>query len=286
MPELPEVETIARDLNKHLRGQVIVAITIIGSHSFLHSSFALVKKAVIKTKVKKIYRRAKMLIIDCDQHALVIHLKMTGQLIYTAPKTIIAGGHPITSTGVTVPNKYTRLVIHFKNKGTLYFNDLRKFGWVKLLSKEELQQLETKTGVEPLGPDFTLTFFKTMIAKRGKVPIKAVLLDQKYLVGLGNIYVDEVLFRSKIRPSRRTESLSALEVKKLWQSIPVILNHSIAQRGTTFSSFLDPDGLRGNFMNFLKVYGRGHKPCVVCGRPLQKTRVAGRGTHWCAYCQK
>ena len=286
MPELPEVETIARDLNKQLNGQIIKDVSIIGSHNFLHSSFSQLQKAIVKNKVKRIFRRAKMLVIDCDSHLVLFHLKMTGQLIYTSKKTVLAGGHPIVSTGVTVPNKYTRLVISFSNGGILYFNDLRKFGWVKLLSKAEYTYLEKKLGIEPLESAFTLDFFKKMLVRRGRAPIKAVLLDQKYLVGLGNIYVDEVLYRSKVRPSRRTESLTNPEIKKIWQSIPVILRHSIKQRGTTFSNFLDPAGFKGNFMNFLKVYGRGNKPCVMCRRPLQKTRVAGRGTHWCSHCQK
>jgi formamidopyrimidine-DNA glycosylase len=286
MPELPEVETIARDLHTRLKGQLVKNITIIGSDSFLHSPISEVRKAIVKNKVKRIFRRAKMLVIDCGSQLIIFHLKMTGQLIYTFKKSFLAGGHPIVSTGVTVPNKYTRLVINFNNGGVLYFNDLRKFGWVKLFSKDEYLQLEKKLGLEPLEGDFSLAFFKKMLARRGRSPIKAVLLDQTYLVGLGNIYVDEVLFRSKVKPSRRTESLTELEIKKLWQSIPVILRNSIKQRGTTFRNYVAPSGLKGNFMNFLKVYGRGNKPCLVCGRLLQKSRIAGRGTHWCLYCQK
>lgn len=286
MPELPEVETIAQDLNKQLKGQIVKDVSIIGNHNFLHSSLSQLQKAIVKNKVKRVFRRAKMLIIDCNSQLVIFHLKMTGQLIYTSKKIIVAGGHPIVSTGVTVPNKFTRLVISFNNGGVLYFNDLRKFGWVKLLSKEEYIQLEKKLGIEPLQSNFTLDFFKKMLTRRGRAPIKAVLLDQNYLVGLGNIYVDEVLFRSKVRPSRLAGNLTSSEIKKLWQSIPVILRNSIKQRGTTFSNYVDPAGLKGNFMNFLKVYGRGNKPCLVCRRPLQKTRVAGRGSHWCTFCQK
>jgi formamidopyrimidine-DNA glycosylase len=286
MPELPEVETIARDLHIQIKGQVISNIAVIGNHNFLHNPISELKKVLVQSKVKRIYRRAKMLVIDCDSYLVLFHLKMTGQLIYTFKKTTLAGGHPIVSTGISVPNKYTRLIFNFKNGGVLYFNDLRKFGWVKLLTKEDFKKLEHTLGVEPLGSGFTLDFFKTMLGRRGRAPIKAVLLDQTHLVGLGNIYVDEVLFRSKVSPNRTTESLTVLEIKRIWQSIPVILNNSIKQRGTTFSNFLDPSGLKGNFMSFLKVYGRGKKPCLVCGRQLQKTRVAGRGTHWCEYCQK
>lgn len=285
MPELPEVETIARDLDHYLPHKTIAAITVIpGSGTMLQTPIATLKKKLAGQKVSRVFRRAKMLIIETKDYALVFHLKMTGQLIYTEKKPLVAGGHPIISTGVTVPNKFTRVVFNFKPGGILYFNDIRKFGWLKLLTREEFKQLEAKTGIEPLSSAFTLNFFQKMVQGR-RAPIKAVLLDQKKLVGLGNIYVDEVLFRSQVRPHRLAASLQPAEIKRIWQSIPVVLKHSIKQRGTTFSNFLDPDGLRGNFMNFLKVYGRGQKACVVCGRPLRKTRVAGRGTHWCEHCQ-
>lgn len=286
MPELPEVETIAEDLNTQLKNQLITDITVIGDQKFLHTTIKELQQAVIGKNVRRIFRRAKMLVIDCGTEVILFHLKMTGQLIYTSKKITLAGGHPIISTGITVPNKHTRLVIRFNNHGKLYFNDIRKFGWVKSLNKKEYIQLEEKLGVEPLEADFTLDFFKNMLSRRGRTPIKAVLLDQKHLVGLGNIYVDEVLFRSLVRPSRLTESLSNIEIKKIWQSILVILRNSIKQRGTTFSNFVDSGGHKGKFMDFLKVYGRSGKPCLICGRLLQKTRLAGRGTHWCFFCQK
>ncbi len=286
MPELPEVETISQDLNHYLIRQIVESVNLIGPETFISPSLLTIKKHLLGKKIISVFRRAKMVVIEFETYYLVIHLKMTGQLIYSFKNTLVAGGHPIVSTGVTVPNKFTRLIITFKNKGILYFNDIRKFGWVKLLTKAQFKELDNKTGLEPLGLDFTLSFFKSLMTRRGRTPIKATLLDQKYLVGLGNIYVDEVLFRAKVRPSRATESLANLEIKKIWQSIPVILKQSIKQRGTTFSNYIDSDGLKGNFMNFLKVYGRGGKPCLVCGQPLRKTRLAGRGTHWCQNCQK
>lgn len=286
MPELPEVETIARDLQRYLPGKTVKAITATPeSGKMLHTPLVTLRKKIVGQKVQRVYRRAKMLIIETKTSALVFHLKMTGQLIYTEKRPMVAGGHPIVSTGVTVPNKFTRIVFTFTGSGKLYFNDIRKFGWLKLLTLDELKILDSKTGIEPLSQVFTLKFFESMVRGR-RAPIKAVLLEQKRLVGLGNIYVDEVLFRSKVRPQRLAVSLKPVEIKKIWQTIPTVLKQSIKQRGTTFSNFLDPDGLRGNFMNFLKVYGRGQQACVVCGRPLQKTRVAGRGTHWCAHCQR
>lgn len=286
MPELPEVETIANDLDRVLRGEVFSKIELIDKSKVLQTPFPQFKKKLVGARIKKVFRRAKMLVIETNHGLIIFHLKMTGQLIYVHKNKYIAGGHPIQSTGVNVPNTFTRLLFKFTNKGSLYFNDVRKFGWVKLVQPDEFTEISAKVGIEPLEKEFTLKFFETMLSRRGRVYIKAVLLEQKYLSGLGNIYVDEVLFRSKIRPTRSVESLRKLDIQKLWQSIPIILCHSIKERGTTFSNFIDASGQRGNFMKHLKVYGRGGKPCVICKKPLRKTRVAGRGSHWCEKCQK
>lgn len=285
MPELPEVETVAHDLNIYIAKQVIIDITQVGKdHKILHTPLHILRKNLKKEKVKQVFRRAKMVVIETQKFALVIHLKMTGQLIYTHHKPLVAGGHPIISTGIKVPNKFTRVIITFKNGGVLYFNDTRKFGWIKLLTLKEFKELDERAGIEPLSKRFTLDFFKSIISGR-RTPIKAILLDQKRLVGLGNIYVDEVLFQAHVRPNRMASTLTNKEITVLYRAIPVILKSAIKQRGTTFSNFLDPTGLRGNFMNFLKVYGRDKQACLVCGRRLRKTRVAGRDTHWCEYCQ-
>jgi formamidopyrimidine-DNA glycosylase len=284
MPELPEVETIARDLHRVLVGQKISAIKSLDKK--YSPVLSVLKKAALNQPIKRVYRRAKMLIIDCGKHFLVFHLKMTGQLIYRSKTKTIAGGHPIVSTGINVPNKFTRLVFSFKNSGILYFNDIRKFGWVKAVSVDEFDRLSALSGIEPLTEAFSFSVFQGILARRKKTSIKAALLDQKLVAGLGNIYVDEVLFKSGVRPSRRVNELTAAEQKKIWRSIPIILNKSIKERGTTFNSFLDPDGLRGNFVPHLKVYGRGGQTCKVCGQFIKKVRVAGRGTHYCAKCQK
>ncbi len=285
MPELPEVETIARDLNKYLSGKVIKDIKSVNSGKVLQTPLPFFKRSILGKKIRKVFRRAKMLIIDCGDQYIVFHLKMTGQLIYTDKKTVIAGGHPIVSTGVKVPNPYTRVILYFSNGAVLYFNDLRKFGWVKLIAAKDFLSHTIKVGPEPLDRSFTLKIFQAALMRRSKSVIKAVLLDQSVIAGLGNIYVDEVLFRAGVRPSRSIQSLKPAELKKIFQSIPIILNKSISERGTTFSNFLDPAGLRGNFVSFLKVYGRKGKACNKCGRAIKKTRLAGRGTHWCEYCQ-
>ena len=285
MPELPEVETIANDLDAYLRRRVISDIQLIDKSKVLHTPLARFKKSIVGKPIRKVFRRAKMLLIDLGDSLVVFHLKMTGQLIYVSRNKVIAGGHPIQSTGIQVPNKFTRLIFKFKDGGILYFNDLRKFGWVKTVSVDDYQKMHEAAGQEPLESSFTYEKFCALIRRRKKSAIKAVLLDQKLVVGLGNIYVDEVLFRAGVRPTRRVDSLKTAEIKKIFLSIPIILRKSIKERGTTFSNFLDPKGLRGNFVSHLKVYGRQQKDCKRCGAPIQKTRVAGRGTHWCKNCQ-
>lgn len=286
MPELPEVETIAADLDALLRGKKISGVSLVNKSKVLKTPWAPFRRAVSGARIRRVYRRAKMLIIETSGGLIVFHLKMTGQLIYISKKATVAGGHPIVSTGLTVPNKHTCLVFELPGGARLYFNDLRKFGWVRLMTPAEFADVDKRSGLEPLGRDFTLAYFSAMLAARGGTTIKAVLLDQKKLVGLGNIYVDEALYESRIRPDRRVASLRANEIKALHAAIPKILKHSIKQRGTTFRNFTDPEGLKGNFMAFLKVYGRQNEPCRRCGRPLTKIRVAGRGTHFCAHCQK
>ncbi len=286
MPELPEVETVATDLDRYLKGKTISSVRVVGTHKLLETAPAAFRKAVVGKKVKRIFRRAKMVVIDLGSDTIVIHLKMTGQLIYVLKQPLVAGGHPITSTGVTVPNKFTRVVFGFTNGGSLYFNDLRKFGWIRLMSAEEFADLDQKTGLEPLGRGFSRTFFKNMLSRRQRTPIKAALLDQTHLVGLGNIYVDEVLFRSKVLPTRSVASLKPADIEAIFKSVTAVLKQAIKQRGTTFSNFLDPDGLRGNFVSHLKVYGRQGRPCLDCGTPVKKIRTAGRGTHFCPRCQQ
>lgn len=283
MPELPEVETIARDLHRALKGKKIIGIKAFDAKYTKYLSS--LKKAALGKTINSITRRAKIIIVRIGDNFLVIHLKMTGQLIYRSKKTIIAGGHPIVSTGVTVPNTYTRFIFSF-NDGELYFNDLRKFGWVRPLKSHDIEALKRSLGIEPLSKEFSFKKFQELFTKRRGTIIKAFLLDQKIIAGLGNIYVDEALFRSGLKPTRRVNSLTTVELRRLWKAIPYILTKSISQRGTTFSNFLDPKGLRGNFVPYLKVYGKKGQPCVRCGRPIVKKKIAGRGTHWCDYCQK
>lgn len=283
MPELPEVETIIRDLTVHLVNKTIkqVSVTYPGSINQKPAKFIAHLEG---QKIKNLSRRGKNIILQLATDYLVIHLKMTGQLVWRGGRTTLAGGHPIINVGQELPNKFTRVILKFA-AGTLYFNDVRKFGWVRIMTASELELYLQRLGVEPLGIDFTKDYLQTALAAK-RIAIKAALLDQSKIAGLGNIYVDEALWASGIAPTRPASSLSKPELKKLQQSIVAVLNLSISQRGTSFNNYRDGNGETGNNMKFLKVYGRANEACPKCRRPLKKFRLAGRGTHWCDHCQK
>jgi formamidopyrimidine-DNA glycosylase len=318
MPELPEVETIRRDLAAVLVGKKVKSVDILEPKMVSITSAAAVsdstKNSVLKTaaspavffaknlagrRVSSIDRRGKLLIFNLTPEKsgfnyLLIHLKMTGQLIYFSADVgrPIIGGHSDNSESdkelksEIYPNKHTRTIFYFLGGGRLFFNDLRKFGYLKLVDKAALGKiLAAGYGPEPLSPEFSLAAFRLMLSKR-KNKIKAVLLDQKTLAGLGNIYADESLWAARLRPNRSANSLSAAEVKKLYQTIKRILKQAIKARGTTFNNYRDSRGKKGNFSRLLKVYGRGGAACPACGKAISKIKLAGRGTHYCRYCQK
>lgn len=284
MPELPEVETIVRDLDKKLKNKKIVAVKPLDKKVWhLSASEA---KNILGKKIKAVSRRAKMIIFDLADYYLIMHLKMTGQLVYKHKASLIAGGHPIANQDKKLPNKFTRVIFKFNDKSALYFNDVRRFGWIKLAAKDKFIEFNSKLGVEPLSYGFTLKYFNEFLGRKLKSSIKQALLDQKYISGIGNIYADETLFAARIKPFRRAGSLKSAEIKKLWQVIPKILRYAIKHRGTSFNDYVDTQGQAGNFIKYLKVYGRAGEPCKNCGRPVKKIKLGGRGTHWCDRCQK
>jgi len=291
MPELPEVETIRRDLAARLLGQSFASINLLSPKTAPHPAVFLADN-LRGRKITKLERRGKLLIFSLSpvkkkltgrQSAggkpdyLLIHLKMTGQLIYLDRETKIAG---------ELPNKHTRAIFKFKNGGRLFFNDLRKFGYLKLVTADELARLlKNNYGPEPLTPDFSLLFLRSAL-KNKKVKIKVLLLNQKIIAGLGNIYADEVLYAARINPERPAGSLKDAEIKKLWQVINVIIKKAIKYRGTTFRNYVDSRGQKGNFSDLLQVYGRTGQKCRRCRGLIVKKKVAGRGTHYCSCCQK
>jgi formamidopyrimidine-DNA glycosylase len=292
MPELPEVETIRRDLAALLVGRKVSAVQILSAKT-AQPNAAFFIKHLSGRKLVGIERRGKLLIFRLNPvrlrpDYLLIHLKMTGQLIYIDRKARVAGGHSLESNSVggELPNKHTRAIIGFTGGGRLFFNDLRKFGYLKLVSRPELEKiLDNNYGPEPLTKTFTADFLSSVLRGR-KIKIKAALLDQKLIAGLGNIYVDESLYAARIKPQRLAGSLKPAETRKLWSEINRIIKKAIEYRGTTFSDYVDSRGRKGNFSRWLQVYGRKGGACPNCHKPLLKTKVAGRGTHYCQYCQK
>lgn len=292
MPELPEVETIVNDLKKELPGSIIRQFVLLNQKAGLKSSVINhgindFTKLVVGKKIISVKRRAKQIVLELECGVIVIHLKMTGQIIYENKKSkIIVGGHPILGAGKAMPNKFTRARFELGDGSNMYFNDVRRFGWIRFFTNEQWMIESDKSGLEPLEKEFTLKAFVQILNKRNKSPIKQVIMDSKYLVGVGNIYADESLFASNIKPQRMVSTLTESEIKALWKNIPKILKLSIKNRGTSFNDYVDARGVKGNFVKLLKVYGRAGQACKVCDGILQKTRVGGRGTVWCENCQK
>lgn len=217
---------------------------------------------------------------------MLAHLKMTGQFFFVSGKEITGGGHSqAAKDSQNLPNKHTRVAFYFSDDSALYFNDMRKFGYLRLTDGAGVAKAKARFGAEATDPKFNTATFHTRISKKQN-PIKATLLDQGLISGLGNIYVDEALFRAKILPSRLSSTVSLSELKDIISASRKIMNHSIKVGGTTFQHFLDTKGNTGNYSNHLKVFGKHGQPCPTCTSPIQKTRVAGRGTHFCAKCQK
>ena len=288
MPELPEVETIRLGLLPKLVGQTVSEVKSSWKKS-LQASPKLVREHLIGKKVSDIERRGKVLIIElANNYSLLIHLKMTGQLILVeSTGRRIGGGHPTKSMVEKLPDSSTRVTFTFKSSDRLFFNDQRKFGWIKLVPNAEVNNdvLLTRMGPEPLSSEFRIADFKSRIKKRN-APIKAVILDQSTLAGLGNIYVDEALHLAKIHPARLGSILKPIEIERLYKAIIRVLKLSIKHGGTSFSAYVNVLGVKGDYLQHARVFKRTDQPCPVCGTPIKKIRVAGRGTHLCPRCQR
>ncbi|MEK7644359.1 MAG: bifunctional DNA-formamidopyrimidine glycosylase/DNA-(apurinic or apyrimidinic site) lyase [Patescibacteria group bacterium] len=285
MPELPEVETIRRDLETKIIGHEISAVIILDDKIVQNRPRDFVKK-LLNNKFIVAERRGKLLALGlATGEYLLIHLKMTGQLIYQSHDKIIAGGHSWPRAEDNFSERFTRVKIELSGGREIRFNDMRRFGYLKVVSAAEKEKIfQNNFGIEPLTPDFTWDNFSGLFAKRA-IGIKSFLLNQKIISGLGNIYADEVCFHAGVAPTRRVDKLSERERKKLFRCIPSVLALAIKNRGTTFNSFVDADGKKGGFSGFLKVYGREGEKCPGCPGVIRKIRAAGRGTHYCPDCQ-
>jgi formamidopyrimidine-DNA glycosylase len=286
MPELPEVETVRRDLQKHIAHKTIDRLTL--SHTkVIRPTHARLKKVLIGNVIAGVDRVGKLLIIQLTRgdEVVLVHLKMTGQLIYRDKKTVIAGGHSLSESIQSLPNKHTRAIIHFTDGSELFFNDMRLFAYLTLADEKELIRVKSTYGIEPGTAAFTKEAFQNIFVRR-TAPVKAVLLNQKLIAGVGNIYADEACFLAHIRPMRRANTLTKKEIDQLWAATEKVIVLGIEKRGTTFNHFVDGDGNKGGFLPFLRVYGRAGESCKKCKTPIVKTHSAGRGTHYCPTCQK
>lgn len=288
MPELPEVETIRTGLGRLIVGLKIRSEVHDWPKGFPNTPYD-VKVFMIGAKIKAVKRRAKLLMIELStDYSLLIHLKMTGQLVFLDKAVRFGAGHPNDSLVGKLPDKSTRVVITFSNGAELFFNDQRKFGWMRLIPTTEVPNIDfmKKVGPEPLTSDFTWSVLKHQLSKRKNTNIKATLLDQSVVAGIGNIYADEALWTSKIHPTTLTKNLSDSKIKLLWQSIREVLQLSIDNGGSSDRNYINAEGKRGSYLQFAKVFRREGKPCPRCGTEIIKLRVAGRGTHVCPHCQK
>jgi formamidopyrimidine-DNA glycosylase len=287
MPELPEVETVRLQLLYRLKHHTVVAVTVLHQKSTNHDptfSTRLTNKTFAH-----IDRIGKLLIFSFvgeDDFFLLAHLKMTGQFLFLeATGTVGGGGHTLTPTDTHLPNRHTRITFALDNGTQLFFNDMRLFGYVKIANEKEVEMARSKFGPEPIHQGFDIEYFVKGL-KRRTSPVKAVLLDQSFIAGLGNIYVDEALFAAKVRPTRRADKVTRAEAIVLAKAAGDVMNASIKVGGTTFQHFVDTGGENGNYTDYLQVFGRQGTPCPRCSATIKKIRCAGRGTHYCPGCQK
>ncbi len=271
MPELPEVETIKRDLEKVILGKKIIAVVINRTNIIKEPGIGKFKRLLLYSQCIKIFRRGKLLILelrtkDKQKYFLTIHLRMSGQLIF----------------GKKEPQ--SRLSLELSDKNFLNYIDQRILGELRLVTDWHNLNIVKNMGPEPFDKDFTLDEFKQRLSKR-KMKIKPLLLDQTFIAGIGNIYAAEALFASGISPARGANRLANHEKKELFGNIKKVLSKAIKSRGTTFGAYRDGQGKKGKFKQQLLVYGRKGKACFKCRGPIKRRVLCGRGTYYCSQCQ-
>ena len=250
MPELPEVETIRRQLHEKIVGKKLDGPPA----------------GEAGKKIVDVRRRAKILIIDFSNgSSLIFHLKLTGQLIFNGE-----------------PSRHTRHIFKFDDGSKLVFNDIRKFGWWKYIKSSK--DIEKTFGPEALEID--LKGFKDILEKRPNAKIKPLLMDQKFIAGIGNIYSDEILFAAKVQPLRRVKTLTPEEIRAIWVNIGKILKLAIKNRGTSENTYLDAMGKKGDYLKYLKVYRKEGQKCLRCGGMVKRIKIGGRSAHFCPKCQR
>lgn len=287
MPELPEVETVRTGLERLVVQRVIDTIECLNSPKSFPNAASDVAQFAVGAQIIAVKRRAKVLLLELStNYTLVTHLKMTGQLVYEGAERFGAG-HPNDSLIGKLPDASTRVIMTFKDGTHLYFNDQRKFGWMRLYPTPEVPNIPfiAKLGPEPLEASFTPEVLYDRLQRRKNTTIKAAILDQTVLAGVGNIYADESLWAAKLHPATLVKNIQKSNVKRLASEIKAVMNLSIQKGGSTDKNYVDAEGKKGSYLSFANVFRREDQPCPRCGTTITKTRVAARGTHVCEECQ-
>ena len=288
MPELPEVETVRIQLRRKITGKTIAKVKVFHNTTVNHDrTFA---RRLTGKVISDIDRIGKLLIFSFEGETnlfLLAHLKMTGQFFFVDKTGDVTGGGHTSEIEAQIkwPHKHTRTAFYFTDDSVLYFNDMRLFGYTKLTNRVGLAKARAGFGPELIDPEFDCQWFGKSLRQK-KTPVKAALLNQSFVAGLGNIYVDEALWRAKIRPTRRADRVSKAEAAALCAAASAVMLEAIEVGGTTFQHFKDTGGETGNFTDYLDVFGRQGQLCRRCGTMIKKIRCAGRGTHFCPGCQK
>jgi formamidopyrimidine-DNA glycosylase len=278
MPELPEVETIRGQLGKLIVGKRIKEVEV-DLPKMVKLPLAKFRKIVVGSTIKGVGRRAKILIFELSNgQSILTHLKLSGQLIFRKKGEII---QPEDA-------KWNHLIYYFTDGSRLFHNDLRQFGYVKVVKTDELADFfkKEKLGPEPLEKGFTFSEFSAILKRKPKARIKQFLMDQQNIAGIGNIYSDEILFSAGVHPLRKIANLKPTKIRKIFNGIKKILVEAIKLQGSSVDLYLNALGKEGNYAPKLKVYGRESEKCRRCGAVIKRVKIGGRSAHFCPKCQK
>ncbi len=289
MPELPEVETLRRGLATVLPGRRILSVQVLDGKAVAGSP-EITGPCVTGHRIGQPDRRGKVLIVPLDgSGSLLVHPKMTGQLVVTvAGETVTAGGHPTPSMLRPMPNPTTRVIFRLDRGTCLYYNDARRFGWIRLAGPEpwKTDPFLRRLGPEPLGGEFTVAALRAALTRHARAPVKAVLLDQTAVAGIGNIYADEILHHARIHPARPAGRLGPTPTRRLHAAIRAVLSGAVETGGTSFADYVNEFRGQAGYLDHAEVFRREGQPCTVCGTPIVRTRIAGRPTRFCPRCQR
>lgn len=301
MPELPEVETIARRLREVVVGKKVSKISVLRAKSFIGAP-ELLEGATITG----ISRRSKIIQFEFDRpEKMLVHLKMTGQLIYQDSQLRLGGGHPTADWVNELPSKYTRVILELadvsesrklsinpektepleNSTARLFFNDLRVFGWLKVADTAAIEKEFSALGPDIIDPVVTPVYFFEKLRRRA-IPIKQALMDNAIVAGVGNIYANDALHLAGINPFRPANTLTAAEAEKVYTAALKVVSMGINMGGATIDEYRHVDGFAGQYQTVVRTYGKEGQPCLVCSTPIVRKKQGGRSTFFCPHCQK